>query len=91
MSPGQNTVVLVSEIMNETSKIARLNGLFNFTTAEAEVALMLAEGLALREIAERRQSSIYTVRFQVNSAKSKAGVRRQLDLVRVLKRHDLID
>lgn len=66
-----------------TTGLARRLGL---TRTEAEIALMLAEGLSLAEIAEARQTSIHTVRNQVKAALAKTGVRRQSDLVMLLDR-----
>ncbi|TNC67556.1 helix-turn-helix transcriptional regulator [Rubellimicrobium roseum] len=52
------------------------------TRAEAEVALALAEGATVAEVAETRRVSVQTVRNQVKSALGKTGSRRQADLVR---------
>ncbi|WP_037281995.1 helix-turn-helix transcriptional regulator [Rubellimicrobium mesophilum] len=52
------------------------------TAAEATVALALAEGATIAEIAEARGVSRFTVRDQVKRAMDKAGARRQADLVR---------
>ena len=54
------------------------------TLAEARVALALAEGRTLREIADDADVSINTVRAQLQTIFSKTGCRRQADLVRLL-------
>ena len=53
---------------------------------EAEVALLLANGLDLREVAERLGISLHTVRDHVKSIFSKTGARSQVDLVRRILR-----
>jgi DNA-binding CsgD family transcriptional regulator len=50
------------------------------------VALKIAEGMTLREIADIRGVSIHTVRNQLKSAMSKTDSRRQADLVRIVER-----
>jgi len=53
---------------------------------EAEVALLLANGLDLRAVAERLGISLHTVRDHVKSVFSKTGARSQVDLVRRILR-----
>jgi DNA-binding CsgD family transcriptional regulator len=57
---------------------------FQFTPAESYVALCLADGLTVAEIAERRGISIETVRCHLKQAFVKAGVHRQAELVAVM-------
>lgn len=54
------------------------------TRAEADVALALATGATIAEIAEARGASIGTVRHQVKAAMVKTLSRRQSDLVRAV-------
>jgi len=54
------------------------------TRAEADVALALAAGATIAEIAEARGASIGTVRHQVKAAMAKTLSRRQSDLVRAV-------
>lgn len=58
--------------------------LFGFTSAEASLALLLANGLSLDEAALKLGISINTVRTQLRSIFEKTGVTRQTALVRVL-------
>jgi len=51
------------------------------TPAEVAVVRFLARGLAPREIAAQRESSINTVRTQLKSAMAKIGVHSQIALV----------
>jgi len=54
---------------------------FGLTAAEAGVALGLAQGLSIDEIARERATSLWTVRTQLRSACAKLGVSRQAELV----------
>jgi len=54
---------------------------YDFTPAEADVAVELAQGLTPAQIAKARAVSLATVRSQMKSAFFKAGVTRQADLV----------
>lgn len=72
--PGQP----LGEVAHVLGKVHQL------TQAESAVACGLMQGLSLREIAERRSSSVNTVRSQLKSICAKTGARRQADLVRVL-------
>jgi DNA-binding CsgD family transcriptional regulator len=57
-----------------------LHAAFGLTAAEAEVALLLAEGQTVETIAVRRCVSESTVRSQVKSLFAKLGVNRQIEL-----------
>jgi DNA-binding CsgD family transcriptional regulator len=57
---------------------------FSLTPAEARVAVKLAQGLTVKEIAAAHCTSIATVRTQVQSVFTKTGVERQAELVRRL-------
>lgn len=58
---------------------------FGLTPAEADVALMLAEGHSPEQIAGRREVSAGTVRIQVKKVYQKLGVSRQAELVARLR------
>ncbi|QDG78355.1 helix-turn-helix transcriptional regulator [Labrenzia sp. PHM005] len=53
---------------------------------EAEIALLLADGMTAAEVASHRSVSIHTVRNQIKSALSKSGCRRQADLVMAVEK-----
>lgn len=61
-----------------------LREMLNLSVSEAEVARMIADGWSAKEIAYARQVSLNTVRSQVRAILQKAGVRRQVDLVKML-------
>lgn len=79
-------VVLVAtdpDVRHEIQRSA-LSELYGMTGAEADVAGMLAEGLASDEIARELGISMNTVRTHMKRAFEKTRVGRQADLVRVL-------
>lgn len=61
-----------------------LASLFNFTRAEAGIAIALVNGLSVEAIAARNQVGQGTVRSQLKSIFSKLGVSKQQDVVRLL-------
>jgi DNA-binding CsgD family transcriptional regulator len=61
-----------------------LRELFGFTPAEVRVATALLHGKSVEEYAEESAVSINTARTHVKRIYSKAGVKRQSELVRVL-------
>jgi DNA-binding CsgD family transcriptional regulator/PAS domain-containing protein len=63
------------------SRIASMHGL---TSAEARLALLLAEGLSLKEASEALSVSVLTLRSQLKSVFVKTGVKRQTELVTLL-------
>ena len=54
---------------------------YGLTAAEAEVAVRIAAGQSLDEIAAVRTVAVGTIRAQLKTAMSKCGVRRQAELV----------
>lgn len=61
-----------------------LRAMFKLTPTEARIAVLLAEGLTLKEIALTVQSQPDTVRKHLRCVFGKTGTGRQLDLVRLL-------
>lgn len=59
---------------------------YGLTTAETEVAGLLADGLTPEAIALSRGVSLATVRFQIKSTLAKVGVKRQVELATVISR-----
>jgi len=57
---------------------------FDLTPAEARVAVQIAAGATVKEIAWRSGAALPTVRTQLGCIMAKTGVDRQVDLVRVL-------
>lgn len=63
---------------------ALLQERYRATPAEAALALALADGHSLRDIAEKRGVSINTLRVQLQSVFAKTGCHRQGDLMRLV-------
>jgi DNA-binding CsgD family transcriptional regulator len=62
----------------------RLSELFGFTNAEASLAVALAQGKDLRQIASATGQSLPTLRSHLRAMFEKAGVKRQADIVRLV-------
>ena len=56
---------------------------FGLTPSEADILRSVVDGKSLAELAKARERSIETVRTQAKSLLSKAGVRSQLELIRM--------
>jgi DNA-binding CsgD family transcriptional regulator len=63
-----------------------VRALYDLTPAETEVAILLAQGFAPAQIAERRAVSIETVRNQIKALLQKTGTRRLGNLIALLAR-----
>lgn len=66
--------------------VQHLRALFGLTPAEEAVTVMIAQGMPLREIAERKGISYQTVRTHLRSIFSKTDTRRQAELAKLLAR-----
>jgi DNA-binding CsgD family transcriptional regulator len=62
-----------------------LQGLFDFTAAEARVAAGLLEGLSVKEMSRRYGVSVLTLRTQVKSVLAKSGSTRQPEFIARLR------
>jgi DNA-binding NarL/FixJ family response regulator len=80
----QALVVVHDPERREPSLAQRAADLFGLSPAEADLAVGLAHGETVQEVADRRQVRISTVRSQVQSALAKTGAARQTDLVRTV-------
>lgn len=65
----------------DPSKAAVLQGVYGLTSAETDVALLLAQGRSTEAIATERKVAVGTVRAQIKSMLAKLGVSRQVELV----------
>jgi len=82
---------LVSELLLEAALSERKRSrLESFTVRELEVAQLIAEGNANKQIARRLQISIKTVESHRASAMRKADVRTAAEFVRFAIKHNLI-
>lgn len=85
-APWQEPLVLVmvSVPRLDAAVIAtRMRQLYGLTTAEARVVAQLALGKSIDEIAQANRVRESTLRSQLKAIRSKTGVSRQADLVRI--------
>jgi DNA-binding CsgD family transcriptional regulator len=75
----------------DSSRAARLRALYGLSPTEASLALLLADGVSPREIADLRHVAVGTVRVQIKSLAAKLGCHRQSDIVRCVARLPVID
>jgi DNA-binding CsgD family transcriptional regulator len=64
----------IEQVLNGRDLGAELRRRFSFTLSEANIALLLAGGLAYAEIAERLEISYHTVHTHVKAIHRKARV-----------------
>jgi DNA-binding CsgD family transcriptional regulator len=80
---GPVSMVLASRLrQGAVSTGAVLRQMFALTPAEARVAVAVADGLSLADVAERHAIKEETVRGQLKDVFAKLGVRRQSELAR---------
>ena len=68
----------------DTSKAELFKTTYGLTQAEVDVAIHLASGLQIPEIAEKRDTKIVTIRSQVKAIKSKTQSRDLASIVRLV-------
>ena len=78
--------LILSQARDESRASDRIAAKLGLSQAEAQIALALADGQSIAEIAEARRVSAHTVRNQVKSALWKTGSRRQAELVGLVER-----
>lgn len=87
-SEGQSSpcaAVFISDPdVHEQASKKTLGELFELTPAEANLAILLAQGLSLTEVSEAQNISPHTARAQLKSIFAKTGVSRQAELVRLI-------
>jgi len=83
-------IVMVPAVRKDVPKAPVLQGLFNFTPAEARVARGIAQGRTIADIAAELGLSNETVRSQRKSALAKTGCARNIDLAVVLTSASLL-
>ena len=84
-SPRASVYVTMAEELDPGQKEI-LQQLFNFTPSEAKVAIALANGLSLDDIADELCVSRNTLRTHLRSAFQKTGVNQQSALVSLVLR-----
>jgi DNA-binding CsgD family transcriptional regulator len=66
------------------SKAALLRAMYALSPTEARVADLLAEGLTVREVADRLNAALETARFHTKKILAKTGARRQAELMKLM-------
>lgn len=84
--PGQALVIIEDPEQADPGLAQNLRRLFGLSPAEADLAVRLAEGCSLPEIADMRAVQPSTVRSQMNAVLAKTGSRRQTELATLLAR-----
>lgn len=88
IAPGGGTrlamLIAAQPVTGDASREGRLRTFFRLSRAEAELAVLLAEGNSPAEIAVRRGVSLATVRVQLKSIAGKLGCNRQSEVVRMV-------
>lgn len=82
---AQYLVVIGRQIRRKAETSAALQARYGLTGAEASLAALIAEGITLREAADIRQTAYETARTQLKSVFGKLGVRRQSEVVKLLR------
>lgn len=67
-------------------RMGRFAAIYGLSPAETEVCSLLSEGCSVNEIAERRNTTPVTAKNQCNAILAKAGVKRRVDLIRLIIR-----
>ena len=84
--PGGGIMVIIADPeARNPLHASRLQERYGLTAAELALALEIAKGDGRRAAAERRGVSVATARSQLSSIFDKTGVRRQAELVRLLR------
>ncbi|WP_455272862.1 LuxR C-terminal-related transcriptional regulator [Rhizobium herbae] len=82
-----SVLALIEDVDENTpNSPAGLRELFQFTPAEIEIALLLAQGLSAREIAEQRAITYETARTHIRSIYRKTDTGRHAELTALLSR-----
>jgi PAS domain S-box-containing protein len=84
-SSGGVAMVIVSDGLGRLSgNVQAVESMYGLTPSESSIAVQLAHGLSLKEVAEKRGIRIGTARTHLKRALEKTGTHRQSELVRLL-------
>ena len=82
---GAKVAVFLSDPnLQQPISIDNLVSVYNLTPSEAQVAISLANGHSIEEIANLSHHSMHTIRSQLKSVFRKTGVSRQSELIKLL-------
>ena len=77
-------VLLVDPVQEADIDVQRVAALLDLTPAESQVAVSLAQGKTIRDIAAETGRSPTTIRWHIRHIFAKLGVSRQVDLVQLV-------
>lgn len=77
-------LITLSQQHNQPHSITLLSDLYNFTQAEARLAVELCLGLTIDEVANKFSLSKNTLKSQLRACFNKTGVSRQVELIRLI-------
>lgn len=77
-------VYAVSSQMLLAASIEKIQSLFNLTYSESVCCHLLSQGFSIKEIAQKEEKSINTVREQLHSSYKKTRTTNQLELINIL-------
>jgi len=81
-------IVMIDDLGAQSTPTARLlRHFFGLTDAEAAIAAAIGSGWELDEISHMRGVSLGTLRNQLETILAKTGIRRQTELVALLRRY----
>jgi DNA-binding CsgD family transcriptional regulator len=83
-APACATVLVTDPVADISTAAPRLRELYGLTGAESSVAVLIASGHDVASAAAQREVSRETVRWLLKRCFEKMGVRRQLDLTRLV-------
>jgi len=83
-SSGSAMLIITRVAPGSGANATIMQGLFDFSPAEARVAQAISSGLQIAQIARNHGVSSETVRSQLKSVFAKTGTSRQVELVRLL-------
>lgn len=82
---GAKVAVFLSDPnLQQPISVDNLVSVYNLTPSEAQVAISLANGHSIEEIAKQSHHSSHTIRSQLKSVFRKTGVSRQSELIKML-------
>ncbi len=85
LTSDQPTIILtLYKVLKADAKLSQLANIEKLTDAEKAVVLLFHKGDSLRDIAQKRSTSIHTVRCQFKSSMAKLKVSCQAQLIRLL-------
>lgn len=83
---GAPAALAVIRSVRAEERMRALRGAYKLTEAEASIALAVADGDELKDIAARRAVAVSTVRSQVQAIYTKLDVHRQVELAALVRR-----